>query len=114
MMETLNMKMKQVTVTSGDWKKSVEIDAEIFEDIYAEACTRIIEKMAEEKQIRLAAVMICWAESDIGKKLITYNSYKILINAGLHKQAEFLRKNLYNQTKIDWATEPIKSNQDKS
>lgn len=110
MMETLNMKMKQVTVTSGDWKETVDIDAEIFDDIYAEACTKIIEQMAQNRQIRLAAVMICWADGDIGKKLITYNSYKILINAGLHKQAEFLRKNLYNQTKIDWATEPIKSN----
>lgn len=110
MMETLNMKITKVTVTSGDWKKTVDIDAEIFEDIYAEACTRIIEKMAKQKQIRLTAVMICWSENDIGKKLITYNSYKILINAGLHKHAEFLRKNLYNQTKIDWATEPIKSN----
>lgn len=102
------MKMKRVTVTSGDWKKIVEVNADIFDDIYAEACTKIIEQMAKERQIRLAAVMICWEDNDIGKKMIFYNSYKILINAGLHKQAEFLRKNLYNQTKIDWATEPIK------
>lgn len=110
MMGTLNMKMKKVTVTSGDWKKTVSIDSEIFEDIYAEACTQILEQMAKDKQIRLAAVMICWAENDVGKQMITYNSYKILINAGLHKQAEYLRKNLYKQTQIDWATEPIKSN----
>ena len=102
--------MKKVTVTSGDWKKTIEIESDIFDDIYAEACTRILESMAKDKQIRLAPVMICWEENDIGKKLITYNSYKILINAGLHKPAEFLRKNLYKQTKIDWATEPIKSN----
>lgn len=101
--------MKQVIVTSGDWKKSIEIDSDIFDDIYAEACTRIIEQMANEKQLRLAAVMICWSDGGTDKKLITYNSYKILINAGLHKQAEFLRKNLYKQTNIDWAVEPIKS-----
>lgn len=109
-METLNMKMKKVTVTSGDWKKIVSIDADIFDDIYAEACTRILEQMAKDKQIRLAAVMICWSEADVGKKMLTYNSYKILINAGLHTQAEYLRKNLYKQTQIDWASEPIKSN----
>ena len=109
MMEILNMTMRQVTVTSGDWKKTIDIDSDLFDDIYAEACTRIIEQMARQKQIRLAAVMICWSESKSEKKLITYNSYKILINAGLHKQAEFLRKNLYKQTNIDWASEPIKS-----
>ena len=109
MMEILNM-MKQITVTSGDWKKNIKIDTNLFDDIYAEACTQIIEKMAKEKQLRLAAVMICWSGNNSDKKLITYNSYKVLINAGLHKQAEFLRKNLYKQTNIDWAVEPIKSN----
>ena len=103
------MMMKQVTVTSGDWKKTIDIDSDLFDDIYAEACTQIIEQMAKEKQIRLAAVMICWSGSKSENKLITYNSYKILINAGLHKEAAFLRKNLYKQTNIDWAEEPIKS-----
>lgn len=102
--------MKQVTVTSGDWKKTIKINTTLFNDIYAEACTRIIEQMAKEKQLKVGAVMICWSSNKNEKKLITYNSYKILINAGLHNHAELLRKSLYKLTSIDWATEPIKSN----
>ena len=103
------MTMKKVTVLSGDWKREIEIDSSIFEDVYAEACTRIVEEMYKNKTIRLGAVMLCWDKDTSGQHMMTYNSYKILINAGYHKLAEYLRKNLYKQTLIDWATEPIKN-----
>ena len=99
------MKMKSVIVNSGDWKKTVEIDSDIFDDIYVEACTQVVEEMAKNKKIRVAPVMICWD----GETIITYNTYKILINASLYQSAEWFRKNFYNQTKIDLANEPTKS-----
>lgn len=103
------MKMKKITVLSGDWKREIEIDSSIFDDIYAEACTRIVEEMGKSKTIKLGPVMLCWEKDSEGQHMMTYNSYKILINAGYHKLAEYLRKNLYRQTSIDWALEPIKN-----
>lgn len=94
-------------VTSGNWKKTVEIDSAIFDDPYTEACTRAIEILAKNKKISLSCVMMCRSENSI--ILNSFNTYKILINAGYHISAEILRKALIQQTGHDWAKEPLKN-----
>lgn len=92
---------------SGNWKKTVEIDSDIFDDPYTEACTRVIEKLARDKKINLSCVIMCRSESS--SILNSFNTYKILINAGFHAPAEILRKALIQQTGHDWANEPLKN-----
>ena len=41
------------------------------------------------------------------RKLYTFNTYKILINASYFNYAENLRNNFKKQTNIDLETEPI-------
>jgi hypothetical protein len=94
-------------VTSGDWKQTVEIDSDIFDDPHTEACTRVIEILSKKKKISLSCVMLCRAENSI--ILNSFNTYKILINAGYHISAEILRKALIQQTGHDWAKEPLKN-----
>jgi hypothetical protein len=42
-------------------------------------------------------------------KFATYNTYKVLINAGFHAHAERLREFYKKGSKIDLATEPLQS-----
>jgi hypothetical protein len=99
---------KQITVMSSDWCETITVDNDIFDDIYIEACTRAVEKLYINKSLTLNAVIKCHLTSSKNKKLYVFNSYKILINAGLHKPAELVRKNLYELTKKDWAQTHIK------
>lgn len=100
--------MKNFTVKSGTWIRKVSIDDNIFDDARAEACTRVLEQLDKENELTVAMVMFCY-ETGHSDQSVTYNSYCMLSNAGLHKQAEYLRIYLYKQTKIDWAKEPMKN-----
>jgi hypothetical protein len=98
-----------VTVNSGDWTKTLNIDSDIFDDIFTEACTRIVEHMSTEKKMILGPIMVCNTGIGKRKKYATCNSYKVLLNAGLHVIAELFRKTVFEQTQIDWANEPFRS-----
>jgi hypothetical protein len=106
--------IKTVIVSSGNWTKIVKIDNKIFEDIYTEACTQAIESLVKEKQLRVASVINCCLYNsslpkDLYKNMHTFNAYKILINAGMHKYAEIVREHFIKNNNIDWATEPLKN-----
>ena len=98
--------MKKILVKSCDWKKTFSIDETIFTDLGAEACTRAVEHLRDIKTIKLAAVMECQLPD---KTIVTYNSYKILINAGMHREAKLLRNVLMKSTQIDWNKEPLQA-----
>jgi len=100
--------MKTIIVESADWKQTIKVDDKIFEDIYVEACTQAIEQLQKMNKLRLWSTINCWNKK-YPDKLVTYNSYKILINAGLYKFAEYIRKYYLNKQNIDWATEPLKN-----
>ena len=102
------MPIKKIIVTSANWKETIQVDSDVFEDVYIEACTRAIEKMAKKKKINIGSVMVCWESGD-SKNPVTCNSYKMLINAGLHYVAAAAKKNLSAQGDIDWESEPFRS-----
>lgn len=103
--------MKTVVVTSVNWKHIIEVDDKIFDDYKLEACTQAIERAMMNGNSTVTALLQCWVEpkSPKTKKNVTvYNTYKILINAGLYSKAETLRTIFLSKTKVDLAKEPIK------
>jgi hypothetical protein len=102
--------MKKVIVFLDKDRYEMEVDSEEFEDYKLEACTRIIERLFSAGNFKVPAIMFC--EEVAGKKTKyggTYNTYKLIINAGYHSKAELLRKICLKEDKIDWANEPIQS-----
>jgi hypothetical protein len=100
--------MKTILVKCAKWEEMIEIDDTIFDDFKAEACTRCIEKHFRSGKFNVSAFMHCsLVVKGKTKKLSTYNTYKILINAGYHRHAEVLREMFLEENKIDLAMEPI-------
>lgn len=103
--------LKKVVVKCADfWMDEFEIDSEIFDDIYVEAATRAIEKRKDLPGFRVTVVIECWEKKDFKKldKHYCYNTYRVLINAGLHDKAEMLRLNFMRQHGIDLQKESLK------
>lgn len=99
-----------ITIVNGDYTYHIDVESTNCKDIFTEACTLLVEKLVLSKNLKLSPIMICWKLPDKHKsipQLKTVNVYKILINAGFHTIAEEMRKQVYNQSNIDWATEPV-------
>jgi hypothetical protein len=88
----------------------VEIDSEVFEDVYVEAATRAIEKRKDLPGFKVTVILECWEKRDFKKpeKHFCYNTYRVLINAGMHKKAEMLRINFMKLHGIDLQKESLK------
>lgn len=102
-------KLVKFEVSSANWMINVNVDPEIFDDTYVEACTQAIEikvKNMDQDDFLVNPVIFCkQIKPSSEPKYI--NTYKILINAGMPKRAEHLRKIFQVSTDIDLATEPI-------
>jgi len=100
------MPIKKLYVHSADWEKYIDIDSDIFDDVFIEACTRVLDDNLKNKNMSVAPFM----ESRLkrGKTTYIFNTYKILINAGYYRYAENLRIHFKRQSKIDLRDEPIK------
>ena len=105
--------MKTMYVKTANWHKVINLDENLFENVFVEACTQAIElKSSETKKgedLLVNAVMYCTdlfskKKSDQDKVI---NTYKILINAGKHDRAEMLRKIFIERMKVDLRDEPI-------
>ena len=93
-----------------------EIDSEIFDDIYVEAATRAIEKRKDLPGFKVTVIIETWEKKDFKKpdKHYCYNTYRILINAGMHDKAEMLRLNFMRMHGIDLQKESLKGENDKN
>ena len=103
--------LKKVVVKCSDfWMDEFEIDSEIFDDVYVEAATRAIEKRKDLPGFKVTVIIECWEKKDFKKpeKHFCYNTYRILINAGLHGKAEMLRINFMKMHGIDLQKESLK------
>lgn len=103
--------LKTVSVKcSTFWDDEFEINPAVFDDIYMEAATRAIEKRKDLPGFKVAVIIECWEKKHVAdpNKHICYNTYFVLINSGLHKKAEMLRRNFFNQHKIDLQKESLK------
>ena len=105
--------MKKVTVCIDKDRYEIEIDDSIFDDYKLEGCTQIMERLITNGDYRIPAFMFC-EEADNTKikiqiKCGTYNSYKIMINAGYYVMAEKLRMAFFKTDRLDLADEPIQN-----
>ena len=103
--------LKKIVVKCASlWMDEYEIDPDIFDDVYVEAATRAIEKRKEEPGFRVTVILETWEKKDFKKpdRHFCYNTYRILINAGMHKKAEMLRINFMKMHGIDLQKESLK------
>lgn len=103
--------LKTVAVRCADfWNDVFEIDSTVHDDIYMEAATRAVEKRKSLKNFKVTVMVECWEKKDDNNpdKHFCYNTYFILVNAGLHEKAEMLRLNFFNLHKIDIQKESLK------
>ena len=102
----LCMKSYKIIVRSATDVYHLEID-KFFDDPMMEACTRIVEmKRSIQKSLSLPPFMIVRLDRKNSKEKI-YNSYIILVNCGLHKQAENLRLKYKKNSGVDLREEPM-------
>ena len=103
--------LKKIIVKCSDfWMDEFEIDSEIFDDVYVEAATRAIEKRKDLPGFKVTVILECWEKKDFKKpeKHFCYNTYRVLINAGMHDKAEILRLNFMKMHGIDLQKESLK------
>lgn len=100
------MKFKKILVKSAGWEEEVIIDSDIFDDIFLEACTRVLENHIKVGNLLVSPFMETRLKR--GKNIYIFNTYKILINASFHEYAENLRENFKRESNIDLSKEPIK------
>lgn len=112
----MRSKLKKVVVKCLDWTEEFEIDPTIFDDIYVEAATRALEKRKDGEKFLVTVVMECYIKSDVNKsnKHFVYNTYFVLINAGLHFKAEMMRLNFLKSHGIDLRKESLKGSEDET
>ena len=106
--------LKTVSVRCSDfWSDEFEIDPSIYDDVLMEAATRAVEKRKDDPEFKVTIMIECWEKKDEQDltKHICYNTYFILVNAGLHKKAEILRLNFFKLNKIDIQKESLKPNE---
>lgn len=104
---------KKIVVKCADfWMDEYEIDSEIFDDVYIESATRAVEKRKNQQGFQVAVIITCWEKKDFKKpeKHFCYNTYRVLINAGLHDKAEMLRSNFMKMYGVDLQKESLKGN----
>jgi hypothetical protein len=113
-MKTSSMKssaIKKIVVKCADfWTDEFDIDSETFDDVYVEAATRAIEKRKNLPGFKVTVILETWEKKDVKKpnKHYCYNTYRVLINAGMHEKAEMLRLNFMTMHGIDLQKESLK------
>lgn len=110
--------IKKYKVLTADWSSVVEVDSNIFDDGYVEACTQAIEQKikdvnkpqlfsADPCNLFVNPIMVCHNLSEPKQKERYINTYKILQNAGMPKRAENLREVFLQNVEVDLAYEPL-------
>lgn len=102
------MKKNRIVVKLAAEKFTLDIE-DIFDDPFMEACTRIIEFKRQQSSHMSVPPCIVSCLDRKGAKIHVYNTYVVLINAGMHKFAENLRNRFMKDSGIDLQKEPIKS-----
>jgi hypothetical protein len=109
---------KVVIVKINGQKHEISVDAEIHDDIFIEAATRVVEKYRGNltffHKIRIVGDCYEKADEDDVTKHQQINMYHILLNAGFHCIAELLREKTKNLHNVDLSREPARANAGKS
>lgn len=103
-------KLVKFKVSSANWSLNIDVDREIFDDADVEACTRALEIKAKNNDVEnflVNPVILCKQIKPLSKEPKYINTYKVLINAGMPKRAEHLRRVFQSASDVDLALEPI-------
>ena len=103
--------IKTVSVKcSSFWEDEFEINPSVFDDIYMEAATRAVERRKHVPGFKVAMMIECWEKQYAAdpSKHICYNTYFVMVNAGMHEKAEMLRLNFFKQHQIDLQKQSLK------
>ena len=121
-----SQQFKKIVVSILSKPYVVEVDSDIFDcslpegggkslsdfssDVYLEAATRVIEQYRKKKNFQIAVVVECYEDKDlkVPDRHYIYNSYFLLVNAGMHEKAEHLRESFKHQFGIDLQKESIR------
>jgi hypothetical protein len=107
----MKAKLTKFNVKSANWSMNIEIDGNIFDDMYVEACTRCIEtsikKLKKEDDFLLNPIMTVKSLARKNSKEKYINTYKILLNAGMPSKAELLRDIFLHTSQVDLSNEPL-------
>lgn len=105
------IKIGRYKVLTADWFSVIEVDENVFEDAYVEACTRAIEikikNLGPQDDLMVNPIMVCKKLNIKTSKEKFINTYKVLLNAGYPTRAELLREIFMENVKIDLASEPL-------
>lgn len=106
-----DIKLGKYKVLTADWFSVIEVDENVFEDAYVEACTRAIEfkvkNLGQYDDLMVNPIMVCKKLHVKKSKEKFINTYKVLLNAGYPTRAELLREIFMENVKIDLASEPL-------
>ncbi len=109
---------KVVIVKINGKKNQISVDSAIFDDIFVEAATRVVEKYRSDVSFfhKITIIGECYDKADEAdfNKHYQVNMYHILVNAGLYSIAELLRTKAKNLHKVDLQLEPARGHAGKS
>lgn len=103
-------KLIKFKISSANWSLNIDVDPEIFYDADVEACTRALEIKAKSNNVDnflVNPVIFCKQIKPSSKEPKYINTYKVLINAGMPKRAEHLRKVFQSASDVDLSLEPM-------
>ena len=86
-------------------KQEIQVDINVFDDFYVEACTRAVETNIKNKKRAITPFVEVRLKDD--DKFKVYNVYKILINAAYHNHAQCLRESFKKSYDVDLNDEPL-------
>ena len=108
-MKSKNIK-KIIVKCAHYWQEEINVDADLFDDVYLEAATQTMDKLKNDPTLKVTPVFECWEKKDAKNinKHYCYNTYFVMINAGMHVKAEILRINFRKVHGTDLQKESIK------
>jgi len=105
---------KQMIARINGKTYQISVDSSIFDDVYVEAVTRVVENHKKDITFfhKMKVIAECYEKKDAKdvSKHVTVNMYHILLNAGMYSLSELLRTKTKNLHKIDLQLEPIRTN----
>lgn len=105
--------IKVVIVKLNGKRRQVSVDSAIYDDIFIEAATRVVEEQKGDHSFfnKIRIIGECYEKGDENniEKHYHINMYHILVNAAMYSIAELVREKTKNQHKIDLQLEPARA-----
>ena len=111
MQRTMKSSTSKVVIVEINGKKNqVTVDSAIYDDIFIEAATRVVEKHRKNLSFfhKINCVGKCYEKTNDAVTHYQINMYYVLMNAGLYSIAELLRTKTKDIHKVDLQDQPVR------